>query len=61
VLRPGGALVMELGFKTHDAVRQMLDGWAQVEITGDLAGIPRVVSALTRHGGVRGKSPRPLS
>jgi release factor glutamine methyltransferase len=46
VLRPGGALVMELGFKTSGPVRAMLGPlWQDVQILPDLAGIPRVLSA----------------
>jgi release factor glutamine methyltransferase len=58
VLRPGGALVMELGFKTSEAVRAMLGSvWQDVRIVPDLAGIPRVLTAglgrmqvADRHG-----------
>lgn len=46
ILRPGGALVVELGFKTCDRVREMLGPpWRDLEIAADLAGIPRVLSA----------------
>jgi release factor glutamine methyltransferase len=46
VLRPGGALVMELGFKTSDLVREMLGpSWQDIQIVPDLAGIPRVLAA----------------
>jgi release factor glutamine methyltransferase len=45
VLRPGGWLVMELGFGCEPGVRQMLDGWREIEVTPDLAGIPRVIAA----------------
>lgn len=45
VLRPGGWLVMELGFGSHERVAEMLAGWGSVEITPDLAGIPRVIAA----------------
>jgi release factor glutamine methyltransferase len=45
VLRPGGWLVMELGFGEHERVAAMLSGWDTVEVTPDLAGIPRVVAA----------------
>jgi release factor glutamine methyltransferase len=46
VLRPGGALVMELGFKSSDLVREMLaPPWRDVRIVPDLAGIPRVLTA----------------
>ncbi len=46
VLRPGGSLVMELGFKTRDAVCGMLGSrWRDVRTVPDLAGIPRVLAA----------------
>ena len=49
-LRPGGVLVMELGFRAHDAVRAMLGGaWRDVRVTEDLAGIPRVICARLRE------------
>ncbi|HVW07070.1 MAG TPA: peptide chain release factor N(5)-glutamine methyltransferase [Bryobacteraceae bacterium] len=44
VLRPGGLLALELGFGQADAVRNLAAGWVSVEITPDLAGIPRVLS-----------------
>jgi len=45
ILKPGGWLVMELGFGTLNAVRQLLGGWDDVQIEPDLAGIPRVIAA----------------
>jgi release factor glutamine methyltransferase len=45
VLRPGGWLVMELGFGTRDYVVWLLSGWKEVRIEPDLAGIPRVIAA----------------
>jgi release factor glutamine methyltransferase len=47
VLRPGGWLVMELGFGCEAGVREMLGGWREIEVTPDLAGIPRVIAART--------------
>lgn len=45
-LKPGGWLMMELGFGSLDAVLQMTQtGWQDVAVTDDLAGIPRVLSA----------------
>lgn len=45
VLQAGGWLVMELGYQSLDPVRRLLNhGWEQVEITPDLAGIPRVLA-----------------
>jgi release factor glutamine methyltransferase len=45
VLRPGGWLIMELGFGSRDYVAQLLSGWRDVRIEPDLAGIPRVIAA----------------
>ncbi len=46
VLRPGGWLIMELGFQTSEPVAAMLGGpWQNLEIAPDLAGIPRVIAA----------------
>ena len=46
VLRPGGALVVELGFGAGERVQAMFgDRWRDVRATPDLAGIPRVLSA----------------
>jgi release factor glutamine methyltransferase len=47
VLRPGGWLVMELGFGCHDHVGALLAAWQDLRIVPDLAGIPRVVAART--------------
>jgi len=47
VLCPGGWLVMELGFGCEAGVRALLGGWQEVEVTPDLAGIPRVIAAQT--------------
>lgn len=46
VLRPGGALVLELGYRSCEDVRAMLGPpWRGVQVREDLAGIPRVLSA----------------
>ncbi len=45
VLRPGGWLVMELGFGCRDHVAGLLGNWREVCIEPDLAGIPRVIAA----------------
>ncbi len=45
VLRPGGWLVMELGFGSRDHVAALLADWLDVRIEPDLAGIPRVIAA----------------
>jgi release factor glutamine methyltransferase len=45
VLRPGGWLVMELGFGSLGHVSALLQDWREVRIEPDLAGIPRVIAA----------------
>ena len=45
VLRPGGWLMMELGFGCHEHVLGVLSRWKDVQVKPDLAGIPRVVAA----------------
>jgi release factor glutamine methyltransferase len=46
VLRPGGFLILELGYRSLAAVRDMLGpGWVEVAAEPDLAGIPRVLAA----------------
>jgi release factor glutamine methyltransferase len=46
VLRPGGWMIFELGFRQSDAVRAMLDArWSEFEVVPDLAGLPRVFAA----------------
>jgi len=42
VLRPGGWLVLELGFACQPHVSNLLSGWRNVRVEPDLAGIPRV-------------------
>jgi release factor glutamine methyltransferase len=46
-LKPGGFLVLELGYNSLPAVEPLLDrsNWVNVSVTKDLAGIPRVISA----------------
>ena len=46
-LKPGGLLVLELGYNSLLAVEPLLDrsDWWNVSVTKDLAGIPRVISA----------------
>lgn len=50
VLRPGGWIVLELGWKSEPAVRECLDSerWDSVEAIPDLAGYPRVMRARLR-------------
>lgn len=48
LLRPGGSLVVELGYNSAERIQAMLAAhpvWADLRITNDLAGIPRVLSA----------------
>ena len=46
VLRPGGWLVLELGYKSRDRVLGMFGPkWRDVRVVPDLAGIPRVLKA----------------
>ena len=47
LLKPGGILVLELGYKSAEHVSRLLDvrEWSDITIANDLAGIPRVVSA----------------
>jgi release factor glutamine methyltransferase len=46
VLRPGGWLIMELGYRQTDAVTAMFDAqWRAVDVVEDLAGLPRVLAA----------------
>ena len=46
VLKPGGYLVVEIGYNMRDQVLALLGSpWAEVELHPDLRGIPRVVSA----------------
>ncbi len=46
VLKPGGWMLVEIGYGRREQVTQMLSrGWQQVEVRPDLAGIPRVVVA----------------
>jgi len=46
LLKPGGCVVVEIGYNKKDAVLRLLDNdWQQPEVLPDLAGIPRVISA----------------
>jgi len=47
VLRPDGWLLLELGYKSLDPVREMLGSeWGEIAVQADLAGLPRVLAAL---------------
>ncbi len=50
VVKRGGRLLMELGYRSLDGVRDMLASeWSDIEVIPDLAGWPRVIGAtLTR-------------
>jgi release factor glutamine methyltransferase len=46
MIEPGGWLVMELGYRSLDAVREMFsDAWHELHTREDLAGYPRVIAA----------------
>jgi release factor glutamine methyltransferase len=48
-LKPGGRLLMELGYRSLERVRDMLSAsWTDIEVIGDLAGLPRVIGASLR-------------
>jgi release factor glutamine methyltransferase len=44
-LRPGGWLLMEIGYSQSQAVMPLLGAWHNVHSLPDLAGIPRVIAA----------------
>ena len=45
-VRPGGRLLMELGYRSLEPVREMLAvHWTEIEVISDLAGLPRVMAA----------------
>jgi release factor glutamine methyltransferase len=50
-LKPGGRLMVELGYQSLDGVREMLSAnWTDIDVTSDLAGLPRVIAAtLLEH------------
>jgi release factor glutamine methyltransferase len=43
VLKPGGWLMLEIGYGQSDALRNLMEGWTGVTMVNDLQGIPRVV------------------
>jgi release factor glutamine methyltransferase len=45
LLRPGGVLIMEIGYSEVEPVRELLAQWRDLTFEADLAGIPRVVIA----------------
>jgi release factor glutamine methyltransferase len=44
-LKPGGWFVCEIGFSSEEKVRELLAAWADIQVTADLQGIPRVIAA----------------
>ena len=48
ILRPGGWLIMEVSGTIVDRLRNLLEGWDNVEVATDLQAIPRVVKARKR-------------
>jgi release factor glutamine methyltransferase len=53
-LKPGGFVVVEIGYNMREQVLALLGpGWTEIEVTPDLAGIPRVVSARKKESEVR--------
>jgi release factor glutamine methyltransferase len=50
VLKPGGWLLLEIGFGQQPAVEALLRGWRNVSVVHDLQGIPRVVQAMREIG-----------
>lgn len=48
MLKPGGWLVMEISGTITEGVTRLLTNWDAVQVTNDLQGIPRVVSARSR-------------
>jgi release factor glutamine methyltransferase len=48
-VRPGGRILMELGYQLLDGVREILAvHWTDIEVHSDLAGLPRVIGAVHR-------------
>lgn len=45
VLKPGGYLLLEIGYSIEEPVRNLLEAWNEVRAVPDLQGIPRVVIA----------------
>jgi len=50
LLKPGGWLLLEIGFGQQPAVEALLRGWRSVAVVHDLQGIPRVVQATREIG-----------
>ena len=51
-VKPGGRVLMELGYQSLDGVRELLSSsWTDVDVKSDLAGWPRVIGATLRNNG----------
>ena len=49
VVRPAGQLMMEMGYRSLEQVKPMLEqSWTEVSVIDDLAGLPRVIMARRR-------------
>jgi release factor glutamine methyltransferase len=49
VVRPGGRILMEMGYRSLARVRGMLEPrWTEIDVVADLAGLPRVIAATLR-------------
>jgi release factor glutamine methyltransferase len=49
VVRPSGRIIMEMGYRSLETVRAMLEPrWTEIEVVHDLAGLPRVIGATLR-------------
>lgn len=44
-LKPGGWLLLELGYNSLEPVKAMLSEWRDLDVAADLAGLPRVIAA----------------
>ncbi len=48
-VRPGGTVLMELGYQSLEAVREMLAyAWTDIQVEADLAGFPRLIHATLK-------------
>jgi release factor glutamine methyltransferase len=52
-LRPGGWFVAEIGYSEEEKVKALLTDWADIRVTPDLQGIPRVIAARKPFGAAR--------
>jgi release factor glutamine methyltransferase len=48
-LKPGGWLLMEMGFGQSEALKGLFCDWNQVSVSEDLQGIPRIVKAAANR------------